>query len=95
MKLNGSERRDDPELITVMLGTSVREIAKLLLENRISIVPMVDAADCSVGIVSEGDLMRRNESATLPYASLWLSFPLFLTMASARTSKRTAAMPGT
>ena len=52
--------------------TDVRQIAKLLIENRISAVPVVDSGGKLVGIVSEGDLMRRPEAGTVQHASWWL-----------------------
>lgn len=61
-----------PNVITVTPDTPVQEIASLLVENRISAVPVVDAAGRLVDIVSEGDLMRRSETDTLPRASPWL-----------------------
>ena len=51
-------------VIAVDPDTSVEDIAKRLVENRISAVPVVDPNDRVVGIVSEGDLMRRSESET-------------------------------
>lgn len=60
------------EVVTVGPQTHVREIAKLLMERRISGVPVVDAAGGVVGIVSEGDLMRRPESGTERHPSWWL-----------------------
>lgn len=59
-------------VITVTPNTSVREVAKLLLEQRISAVPVVDDKQQLVGIVSEGDLMRRSESDTERRRSWWL-----------------------
>jgi CBS domain-containing protein len=52
------------EVITVGPETSVREVAKLLSERGISGVPVVDAADRLIGIVSEGDLLHRVETGT-------------------------------
>lgn len=49
---------------TVPPEATVQDIAKLLLARRISAVPVVDAGGKVVGIVSEGDLMRRPESGT-------------------------------
>jgi CBS domain-containing protein len=51
------------EVLTVGPETSVTDVAKLMLDRRISGVPVVDA-DRLVGIVSEGDLMRRAELIT-------------------------------
>ena len=48
-------------VITVSPDSEVREIASLLLEHGISAVPVVDEADKVLGIVSEGDLIRRVE----------------------------------
>lgn len=60
------------KVITVQTDTSVREIAGLLLKHRISAVPVVDAERRVVGIVSEGDLMRRPEGDTDQRRSWWL-----------------------
>ncbi len=46
-------------VVTVAPDTPVADIARLLLEKRISGVPVVDAGGRLVGIVSEGDLVRR------------------------------------
>lgn len=48
-------------VITVRPETPAGEIAKLLVENRISGVPVVDEENRVLGIVSEGDLIRRLE----------------------------------
>ena len=51
-------------VITVDPDMSVQAVAKLLSERGISGVPVVDAADRLVGIVSEGDLLHRVETGT-------------------------------
>ena len=51
-------------VITVRPYASVQDIAKILVANRISAVPVVDQADNLVGIVSEGDLIHRVEVGT-------------------------------
>ncbi|MBD3898305.1 CBS domain-containing protein [Halomonas sp. ML-15] len=61
------------DVISVSVDTEVREIAGLLLENRISAVPVVGAQDQVLGIVSEGDLMRRVETGTERRSSWWLA----------------------
>lgn len=50
-----------PHVITVTPDSEVREIASLLVEHGISAVPVVDADSRVLGIVSEGDLIRRVE----------------------------------
>ena len=51
------------QVVTVPPDASVPEIARLLLDRHISAVPVVDADDRVLGIVSEGDLIRRPEVA--------------------------------
>jgi CBS domain-containing protein len=58
--------------ITVRPDTPVTEIAALLIERRISGVPVVDEAGRMIGIVSEGDLLRRCELGTDRQRSQWL-----------------------
>lgn len=48
-----------PNVVSVGPDTEVRDIAQLLLKHRISAVPVVDEDRQLIGIVSEGDLMRR------------------------------------
>ena len=52
--------------------TAVEGIARLLQGKRISAVPVVDPDDRLVGIVSEGDLVRRPEIGTERPRSWWL-----------------------
>jgi CBS-domain-containing membrane protein len=59
-------------VVTVKSDTPVADIAAALLKNRISAVPVVDAERRVLGIVSEGDLMRRAETGTEPRHSWWL-----------------------
>ena len=61
-------------VVTITPDTSVREIAALLLERRISAVPVVEGGQL-VGLVSEGDLLHRHEIGTdrgWPARSWWL-----------------------
>ncbi|MBB3143092.1 CBS domain-containing protein [Halomonas organivorans] len=48
-----------PHVISVSPDSEVREIASLLIEHGISAVPVVDEREHLLGIVSEGDLIRR------------------------------------
>jgi len=60
-------------VISVREETSVREIAGLMLKHRISALPVIDADQRVVGIVSEGDLMRRAETDTEARYPWWLA----------------------
>jgi CBS domain-containing protein len=59
-------------VISVLPETSVYEIAETLVKNRISGVPVINPAGQLVGIVSEGDLIRRVEIGTEQPRSRWL-----------------------
>ena len=59
-------------VLTVGPSTPINEIARLLLERHVSAVPVVDPANRILGIVSEGDLMRRPETGTERRLSWWL-----------------------
>jgi CBS domain-containing protein len=52
------------DCITVTPHTSIEDAAKIMLQNRISGLPVVDDAGTLVGVVSESDFLRRNEIGT-------------------------------
>ena len=62
------------EVATVRPETSVREIAALMMEKNISGVPVVSDDGAIVGIVSEGDLLRRAEVGTERKQKWWFQF---------------------
>ena len=57
---------------TIGASASVQEAARLMLERRVSALPVLDGKDRVVGIVSEGDLVRRTELGTGAARSWWL-----------------------
>ena len=59
-------------VVTVTENTSVPVIARLLIEKRISGVPVVDRQNRVVGIVTESDLLRRPELGTDRRRKHWL-----------------------
>jgi CBS-domain-containing membrane protein len=59
-------------VITVKPTTSVKEVARLFLERRISAVPVVDNQGNVIGMVSEGDLVHRAEISTERRRPWWL-----------------------
>src|SRR5262245_613548 len=60
------------EVVTATIDTTVSQIAALLASKRISAVPIVDSAGHVLGMVSEGDLLRRVEIGTEKRHSWWL-----------------------
>jgi len=60
-------------VITVRPSATVKEVAQLLLKHHISALPVVDDAGRLVGIVSEGDLIRRADLDTDKQRSRWLA----------------------
>jgi len=59
-------------VVTVTPETSVVAAAKLMLEHHISGLPVVNAAGELVGIVSDGDFLRRAEIGTERRRGRWL-----------------------
>jgi CBS domain-containing protein len=62
------------DFISVAPDTSVREVAAKLAKHGVSSVPVIDGRGRLVGVVSEGDLIRRVEIGTEPSRSWWRSF---------------------
>jgi CBS domain-containing protein len=60
-------------VFTVGPDASVQDVAVMLLANRISAVPVVGKSGELLGIVSEGDLMRRAEAGTGRRRTWWLA----------------------
>jgi CBS domain-containing protein len=61
-------------VITVSPETRIVEAANIMLQRHVSGLPVVDAAGKLVGIVSEGDLIRRPEIGTQKKRARWLGF---------------------
>lgn len=60
------------KVVSVGPDARVDEVARLLLKHRISAVLVMDDAGRLLGIVSEGDLMRRAETGTERIRPWWL-----------------------
>lgn len=94
------------EVITVREDTSFKEIVELLLEHRVSGVPVVDRDGRLVGLVTEADLMskeafdvrhRRPLAAVaelISGASRWSGKASGLTAGAVMTSRVATASPG-
>jgi CBS-domain-containing membrane protein len=59
-------------VITTSPQASVKDVAQLFIKHGISAVPVVDSAGKLVGVISEGDLLRRAEIGTERQHSWWL-----------------------
>lgn len=62
------------KVVTVSPSTSVRDIAGLMVEKHVSGLPVLNDNGTLVGIVSEGDLLRRPEIGTQKHRRRWVSF---------------------
>lgn len=60
-------------VVTIEPDATVQTAAKLMLERGISALPVVDKAGKLIGIISEGDLVRRAETGTERKSSWWLN----------------------
>jgi CBS domain-containing protein len=59
-------------VLTVAGGTPVAEAIRLMLDNRVSGLPVLDDRGKVVGMLTEGDLLRRSETATERHRPRWL-----------------------
>jgi CBS domain-containing protein len=62
------------KVLSVEVNTPVLQAVRSMLQNRISGLPVVNAEGNLVGIVTEGDFLRRAETATERRRSRWLEF---------------------
>lgn len=63
-----------PRVVTARVDMPIAEAADLMLRQRISGLPVVDARGKLVGVVSEGDFLRRTEIGTGQRRTGWLEF---------------------
>jgi CBS domain-containing protein len=59
-------------ILSVRPDAAIAEAIKLMLDNRISGLPVIDDGGRLVGILTEGDLLRRGETATERHRPRWL-----------------------
>jgi CBS domain-containing protein len=60
------------DVVTVRLETDLAEAVKLMVEHDVSALPVVDAENNLVGILSEADLVHRVEIGTEKHRPWWL-----------------------
>ena len=61
-------------VVTIMPEATILEAANTMLRLRVSGLPVVDAAGKLVGVVTEGDFIRRSEIGTQRKHGRWLRF---------------------
>jgi CBS-domain-containing membrane protein len=61
-------------VISIKPDSSIMEAAQLMLLNRISGLPVLDDRGKLVGIITEGDLLRRAETGTEHRRPRWIEF---------------------
>jgi CBS domain-containing protein len=63
-----------PSVISINADATVLQAARRMLENHISGLPVVDRDGALVGVVTEGDFLRRGELGTERKRPKWLEF---------------------
>jgi len=63
-------------VVTVAEDASINEAIRLMLQRKISGLPVVDSSGTLVGMVTEGDFLRRSELGTERHAARWIEFLL-------------------
>jgi len=62
------------KVVSIRPNASIAEMVRLMLDNRISGLPVIDDDGELVGIVTEGDCLRRAETGTERKRPRWLEF---------------------
>jgi CBS domain-containing protein len=62
------------DVVTVTPDATILHAVRLMLQRKFSGLPVVDAAGTLVGIVTEGDFLRRIETETLRCRPRWIEF---------------------
>jgi CBS domain-containing protein len=65
-----------PRAISVAPDAGILEAIRLMLQNHISGLPVIDGTGALVGVVTEGDFLRRSETGTERKRPRWLEFLL-------------------
>ena len=59
-------------IVSIGRDAAIAEAIRLMLDNQISGLPVIDTAGKLVGILTEGDLLRRSETGTERHRPRWL-----------------------
>ena len=63
-------------VMSIGVDQTVLEAARRMLQNHVSGLPVIDAAGSLIGIVTEGDFLRRSEIGTERRRPKWIEFLL-------------------
>jgi len=81
------------DVITVKPESTVKELARLLMDNRISGVPVVDEEKKIIGIVTENDLISKNKRLHIP--TIMRLFDAFILLGTGRMEDEIKKMAAT
>jgi len=81
------------DVITVKPESTVEALARLLMDNRISGVPVVDEEKKIIGIVTENDLISKNKRLHIP--TIMRLFDAFILLGSGRMEDEIKKMAAT
>jgi CBS domain-containing protein len=60
------------KIVTAARGTPIAAAIRLMLDNQVSGLPIIDPDGKVIGILTEGDLLRRSETGTERHRPRWL-----------------------
>ena len=63
-------------VISVLPSDEIADAIRLMLDNRVSGLPVIDGQGQLVGMLTEGDLLRRAETGTMHHRARWVEFLL-------------------
>ena len=66
------------EVVSVTADTAIEDLARLLVEKKVSAVPVVGDDRRLVGIISEGDLLQRDKPLHIPTVISIFDWVLYL-----------------
>ncbi|GAB4539522.1 MAG: CBS domain-containing protein [Thermodesulfovibrionia bacterium] len=81
------------DVITIRPDATVEELARLLIEHKISGVPVIDESDRLIGIVTENDLIRQNKRLHIP--TIIRLFDAYIVLGSGRMEDEIKRMVAT
>ncbi len=66
------------DVVTVERSTTIEDVARKLIQNHVSSIPVVDQEKCVVGIISEKDLIYKDVDPSIPSTMEFLGGVIYL-----------------